>query len=266
MASFESELAWNERCQRSLATSRTRRRAAEGLRRRRIRFRGGGVSLATMALMVAIAGSGVAVGHQTIARSGDGSGLLSEARGSGGSEVASVQAALGLPATGFFGPDTTRAVRAFQAKRGLLVDGIVGPQTRAALGLGGSAAAASSGPGSRPSGGSASHPGDGSGAGPSPTTGGGSGPAADAGSSAGSGGGGAPVSGALQRIAQCESGGNPRAIGGGGRYRGKYQFDRATWRALGGSGDPAAAPEAVQDRLAAKLYARSGTAPWANCA
>ena len=36
-----------------------------------------------------------------------------------------------------------------------------------------------------------------------------------------------------------------------GRYRGKYQFSRATWRALGGKGDPAKAPEARQDRLAA---------------
>ena len=32
-----------------------------------------------------------------------------------------------------------------------------------------------------------------------------------------------------------------------GSYRGKYQFSRATWRALGGKGDPAKAPEAEQD-------------------
>ena len=51
-----------------------------------------------------------------------------------------------------------------------------------------------------------------------------------------------------------------------GRYRGKYQFSRATWRALGGKGDPAKAPEARQDRLAAKLLALSGTSPWPNCA
>ena len=36
-----------------------------------------------------------------------------------------------------------------------------------------------------------------------------------------------------------------------GTYRGKYQFDRETWRAMGGSGDPADAPEAEQDRIAA---------------
>ena len=49
-----------------------------------------------------------------------------------------------------------------------------------------------------------------------------------------------------------------------GRYRGKYQFSRATWRALGGKGDPAKAPEARQDRLAAKLLALSGTSPVAE--
>ena len=30
----------------------------------------------------------------------------------------------------------------------------------------------------------------------------------------------------LRRIAECESGGNPRAISPGGTYRGKYQFSR----------------------------------------
>lgn len=69
----------------------------------------------------------------------------------------------------------------------------------------------------------------------------------------------------LQAIAACESGGDPRAIGGGGAFRGKYQFDLGTWRAVGGSGDPASAPEAEQDRRAALLYARSGAAPWPVC-
>jgi hypothetical protein len=69
----------------------------------------------------------------------------------------------------------------------------------------------------------------------------------------------------LARIAQCESGGNPAAISADGRYRGKYQFSRATWRALGGTGDPAKAPEAVQDRLAAQLLAQAGTSPWPVC-
>ena len=70
----------------------------------------------------------------------------------------------------------------------------------------------------------------------------------------------------LRRIAECESGGDPRAISPGGTYRGKYQFSRSTWRTLGGSGDPADAPEWLQDKLALKLYRQSGTAPWPNCA
>jgi hypothetical protein len=70
---------------------------------------------------------------------------------------------------------------------------------------------------------------------------------------------------ALGRIAQCESGGNPRAVSSSGQYRGKYQFAIGTWQGLGGTGDPAAAPEAEQDRLAALLYARSGPAPWPIC-
>lgn len=73
------------------------------------------------------------------------------------------------------------------------------------------------------------------------------------------------VMAALQRIAQCESGGNPQAVSPSGQYRGKYQFDMGTWQSLGGTGDPAAAPEAEQDRIAAILYNRSGPAPWPVC-
>jgi hypothetical protein len=69
----------------------------------------------------------------------------------------------------------------------------------------------------------------------------------------------------LQAIAACESGGNPQAIGGGGAYRGKYQFDYGTWASVGGSGDPAAAPESEQDMRAAMLLQRSGTTPWPVC-
>jgi hypothetical protein len=69
----------------------------------------------------------------------------------------------------------------------------------------------------------------------------------------------------LQAIADCESGGNPRAVGGGGQFRGKYQFTYATWAAVGGSGDPAAAPETEQDRRAAALYARAGSGQWPVC-
>jgi hypothetical protein len=69
----------------------------------------------------------------------------------------------------------------------------------------------------------------------------------------------------LRQIAECESGGDPTAVSPGGQYRGKYQFSLSTWRNLGGKGDPAEASEGVQDRIALKLYRRSGTAPWPNC-
>ena len=82
---------------------------------------------------------------------------------------------------------------------------------------------------------------------------------------AGASNGGATTPAHLQAIAACESGGDPHAIGGGGAYRGKYQFDYGTWASVGGSGDPAAAPEAEQDRRAAMLYARSGSSPWPVC-
>jgi hypothetical protein len=71
--------------------------------------------------------------------------------------------------------------------------------------------------------------------------------------------------GHLAAIAQCESGGNPHAVGGGGRYRGLYQFSYATWQAVGGSGDPAAAPVAEQTRRAQILYAQSGAGQWPVC-
>jgi Transglycosylase-like domain/Putative peptidoglycan binding domain len=77
---------------------------------------------------------------------------------------------------------------------------------------------------------------------------------------------GGSVSRILEAIAECESGGNPRAVSPSGQYRGKYQFSRATWERLGGSGDPAKAPEWLQDRLALKLYRESGSAPWPSCA
>jgi hypothetical protein len=73
------------------------------------------------------------------------------------------------------------------------------------------------------------------------------------------------VPGALAAIAACESGGDPTAVSADGQYRGKYQFDRATWERLGGTGDPADASEAEQDRLAAKLLAERGTSPWPSC-
>lgn len=69
----------------------------------------------------------------------------------------------------------------------------------------------------------------------------------------------------LDAIAACESGGDPTAVSSGGTYRGKYQFDYGTWESVGGSGDPAAAPEREQDYRAALLYSRAGSSPWPIC-
>lgn len=69
----------------------------------------------------------------------------------------------------------------------------------------------------------------------------------------------------LESIAACESGGDPTIVSSDGSYRGKYQFDFGTWESVGGTGDPAAAPEAEQDYRAALLYSRSGSSPWPIC-
>ncbi len=75
----------------------------------------------------------------------------------------------------------------------------------------------------------------------------------------------AEVARLLQAIAGCESGGDPTRVSPDGRHRGKYQFLASTWAAVGGIGDPAAAPEAEQDQRAAALLAEEGTRPWPVC-
>src|SRR5215218_680257 len=180
-------------CETAIRRARRRRSIADRVRTRARRARSARGSLATIAVLLAVAAP------------------MSLAAGGGGTLQ-----------RGTSGSVTDRAVRAFQRSHGLTVDGIVGPQTGGALGLGGSAPATSSSSGSAPS-------------------------------------------GTLQRIAQCESGGNPSAVSPDGRYRGKYQFSRETWQAMGGTGDPAQASEAEQDRRAAALLAQSGTSPWPVC-
>jgi hypothetical protein len=69
----------------------------------------------------------------------------------------------------------------------------------------------------------------------------------------------------LDAIGECESGGDPTAVSADGSYRGKYQFDYGTWESVGGSGDPAAAPEEEQDYRAALLYVAAGSSPWPVC-
>jgi hypothetical protein len=77
----------------------------------------------------------------------------------------------------------------------------------------------------------------------------------------------APAGGPLASIRSCESGGSGgySAVSPSGQYRGAYQFDYGTWASVGGTGDPAAASPAEQDRRAAMLYARSGSSPWPVC-
>jgi peptidoglycan hydrolase-like protein with peptidoglycan-binding domain len=213
-------------CRASLDRSRRRRDIARRLRARRLRTRGGGSAFAVAAATIALAAP------FAVAAGGGGSagGLLKS--GASGAAVTQIQQALGIEQTGTYDTATRGAVRAFQRAHGLEVDGIVGPATRGALGVGAAATARAAS-----------------------TTGGELAGAATNG-----------ASNELARIAHCESGGNPAAVSPGGRYRGKYQFSRATWRAMGGSGDPANAAEAEQDQRAAALLASAGKRPWPNCA
>jgi len=72
------------------------------------------------------------------------------------------------------------------------------------------------------------------------------------------------LSGAWAQVANCESGGNPRAVNAAGYY-GLFQFDLQTWRSVGGSGNPANASAAEQLMRAKKLYAQRGASPWPVC-
>ena len=69
----------------------------------------------------------------------------------------------------------------------------------------------------------------------------------------------------LDAIAMCESTMNPRAIGGGGAYRGLFQFAISTWQSVGGTGDPAAASVEEQYYRAGLLYSRDGAGQWPVC-
>ena len=70
-----------------------------------------------------------------------------------------------------------------------------------------------------------------------------------------------------RRTAECESGGNPRAIGGGGAYRGAFQFLKSTWRTSPKSpgGDPIRYTYRVQAVVAVMLKRQQGTRPWPVC-
>src|SRR3954447_16028856 len=135
------------------------------------------------------------------------------------------------PASGYFGPKTRAAVKRFQRRHHIKATGVAGPVTLRRLGMRVNSAGSDTG-GTAPSSGH-SH---------------------------------VRVPRILQKIAKCESGGNPHAVSPSGRYRGKYQFDMQTWHAYGGRGDPIDASESTQDRVAIRLYKARGTKPWPNCA
>ncbi|GIK77652.1 MAG: hypothetical protein BroJett022_13420 [Actinomycetes bacterium] len=70
-----------------------------------------------------------------------------------------------------------------------------------------------------------------------------------------------------RNTAECESGGDPKAIGGGGLYRGAFQFLKSTWRTSPKSpgGDPIRYSYKTQAVVAVALKRRVGTSPWPVC-
>jgi hypothetical protein len=69
------------------------------------------------------------------------------------------------------------------------------------------------------------------------------------------------------RTSDCESGSDPNAIGGGGAYRGAFQFMRSTWKAAPKSpgGDPIAYPYRTQAVVAVLLKRSDGAGHWPVC-
>jgi len=213
----------------SQRASEARRDRAFRQRRRRLRGR---ASAAVLAASLTVMG-GVAVAAPSATNQAS----------SSQTTVRAVQQALGVTVDGIYGPQTRRAVVRFQRANGLVADGIAGPQTLAALGIAeGRAESAALASRSAARSGAAA---------PAPV------PAEAATTSA--------PSALLARIAECESGGDPTLVSSDGVYRGKYQFAVATWKAVGGKGDPAAASEAEQDKRAAILMRKQGPSAWPVC-
>ena len=70
-----------------------------------------------------------------------------------------------------------------------------------------------------------------------------------------------------RRTAECESGKDPKAIGGGGKYRGAFQFLKSTWRRSPKSpgGDPIKYRYRTQAVVAVALKQRDGAHHWPVC-
>jgi hypothetical protein len=63
-------------------------------------------------------------------------------------------------------------------------------------------------------------------------------------------------------IVMCESGGNYSAVNPSSGAGGAYQILPSTWELYGGQGEPQNAPKAEQDRIAAEIWADSGSSAW----
>jgi peptidoglycan hydrolase-like protein with peptidoglycan-binding domain len=114
----------------SLACARAKRSAAEKGLLQQARAASAPLVVAAVAGLAAAQGSAHPRAASEKASQTDGRLLKFKSRGA---DVKRVQRALAIPADGIFGPQTRSAVRAFQARNGLVVDGIVGPKTRGAL-------------------------------------------------------------------------------------------------------------------------------------
>ncbi len=69
------------------------------------------------------------------------------------------------------------------------------------------------------------------------------------------------------KTAECESGKDPNAIGGGGTYRGAFQFMKSSWHHAPKTpgGDPIDYGYKTQAVVAVALKKREGTKPWPVC-
>lgn len=69
------------------------------------------------------------------------------------------------------------------------------------------------------------------------------------------------------RVAECESGKDPKAVALKGRYRGAFMFTRDAWKTSPKSpgGDPIAYSYKTQAVVAVHLKKRDGTRPWPVC-
>ena len=69
------------------------------------------------------------------------------------------------------------------------------------------------------------------------------------------------------KTAQCESGKDPNAIGGGGQYRGAFQFMKSSWKNAPKTpgGDPIDYGYKTQAVVAVALKKHMGTKPWPVC-